>query len=132
MCFIDQDGVYFVYQCIVQFMLYMFFRVECYVVVQVVKVVFVVCIVSDVSCVSFVFCWCWYVWQVDIDSQVKEFKQWMVVFGVMLCQVVVDGNYVYVFIGQCVQVSRQCCGQGFFFIGMYFGDVVFVKNYIVE
>lgn len=130
--FIDQDGVYFVYQRIVQFTLYTFFRVERYVVAQVVKVVFVVRIVSDVSCVSFAFCRCWYVRQVDIDSQVKEFKQRTVVFGVTLRQVVVDGNYVYVFIGQCVQVSRQRCGQGFFFIGTYFGDVAFVKNYIVE
>lgn len=131
MCFIDQDGVNFIYQCIMQFMLYVFFWVECYVVVQVVKIVFVVSVVSDVGSVSFMFGWCRYIWQVDINGYIEEFEQWMVVFGVMLCQIVVYGYYMNVFVGQCVQVGWQCCGQCFIFISMYFGDIVIVEYYII-
>ena len=97
--FIDQDGVHFVHQRIVQFTLYTFFRAERHIVAQVVKAVFVVRTVSDVSCVSFALCRCWHARQVDTDSQAKEFKQRTVVFGVTLRQVVVDGNYVHAFTG---------------------------------
>lgn len=113
-------------------MLNVFFWVEGYVVVQVVEVVFVVGVIGDIGSVSFMFCWCWQVGYVDVNCYVQEFKQWVVIFGVMLGQIVVDGYYVNVFVGQCVEVCWQGCGQGFIFIGMYFGDVVIVKYYIVQ
>ena len=52
-CFIDQDGVDFIDQRIMQFTLNALFRAKRHVVAQVVKAVFVVGTVSDVSIVSF-------------------------------------------------------------------------------
>ncbi|MNR28120.1 hypothetical protein D3C85_1454310 [compost metagenome] len=36
------------------------------------------------------------------------------------------------FTGQCVQVCRQRCGQGFTFTGTHFCDAAFVQNHTAE
>lgn len=132
MCFVDQDGVDFVDDGVVQVVLVVVGFGQCYVVVQVVEIEFVVGVVGDVRGVGFVFVVVWYVWVYYVYVQVQLVVQFVYLCGVVVGQVVVYGDYVYVFVFQCVEVYWQGCYQGFVFIGVYFCDFVQVKYYVVD
>ena len=93
--FIDQDGVDFIDQRIVQFTLNALFRAKRHVVAQVVKAVFVVGTVSNIGIVGFTLGWRRQARHVDTHGHAEKFKQRAVIFGVTLSQVVVHGNHVY-------------------------------------
>ena len=93
--FIDQDGVNFIDQRIVQFTLNTLFRTKRHVIAQVVKAVFVVGTVSNIGVVGFTLGWRWQARHVDTNGHAEEFKQRAVIFGITLSQVVVHGNYVH-------------------------------------
>ena len=115
-----------------QFTLHALFRAKRHVVTQVVEAVFVVGTVGDIRVIGFTFGGCRQTGHVDANGHAQEFEQGTVVFGITLCQIVVDGNDVNAFTGQCVQVGRQRCGQGFTFTGTHFRDAALVKHHTTQ
>ena len=95
--FIDQDGVNFIHQRIVQFTLNALFRAKRHVVAQVVKTVFVVGTVGDIGGIGFTLSRRGQARHVDPYGHTEEFEQWAVILGITLCQIVVDGHNVYAF-----------------------------------
>ena len=103
-CFIDEDGVDFIHQRIVQFALYAFFRAERHVVAQIVKAIFVVGAVSNIGGVGFALGWRRQARHVNPNAHTEELKQRTVVLRITLRQIVVDGDHVNTFAGQRIKI----------------------------
>ncbi len=128
-CVVDEDGVDFVHDGVVEFSLDDFFWGACHVVAQVVESEFGGGSVGDVCLVGFSSFWRggW----VDVDDvygESEEFVDGSHPFGVSSCEEVVDGDEVYAFTGECVEVEWQGCDEGFAFAGCHFSDFALVED----
>ncbi|MCY1223428.1 hypothetical protein D9M72_355530 [compost metagenome] len=52
--------------------------------------------------------------------------------GVALGEVVVDGNDMYAFAGECIQIDRKRRDEGFAFTGFHFGDRALVQDHAAD
>ena len=118
--FVDQDGVDFVDDGIVELTLHHRFFVNDHVITQIVETVFVVrsiCYICQVCRTPFLFrdtvynaAYC----------QSEECVKLAHPFHVSLCQVVVDCNDVHAFSFQRVQIRRECSNEGLTFTCLHF------------
>ena len=62
------------------------------------------------------------------DGQAQPAVNLAHLLRVTLCKVIVDGNDMDALSGQCVQVNRQGCYQGFTFTGFHLGDASLMQH----
>ena len=126
--FVDQNGIHFIDDGVVQRALHALDRVVHHVVAQVVKAVFVVGAVGDVGVVGGLFLLAVHAGQVDADGEPQKVVQPAHGLGIAVGQIVVDGNNVYPFARQGVEVNRQRGCKRFAFARAHFGDFAFVQR----
>ena len=120
--FINEDGVNFVDDGVVEFALHHFFFVGDHVVTQIVETVFVVgsvCNVRQISLAAFFF-----LNAVDnaANCQPQESVQFAHPLHVTLSQVIIDGDDVNAFAFQRIQISRQRSHQSLTFTSLHLGN----------
>ncbi len=126
---VDQDGVDFVDDRVVEAALHALRRREHHVVAQVVEAEFVVRAVGDVGVVRDLLVGVVHLRQVDADGQAEELVDAPHPVGIALRQVVVDGDDVHALAGQRIEVGRQGCDQRLAFAGAHFGDLAVVQRH---
>ena len=125
---VDQDGVHLVDDGEVVAALDTLLQAPGHVVAQVVEAEFVVGAVSDVGGVLLAALVRIHVRQDHADLEAEEPVHPAHPLGVVLGQVVVDGDHVHAAAGQRVQVARQHGRQGLALTGLHLGDVAEVQR----
>ncbi|MNW87477.1 hypothetical protein D3C86_167210 [compost metagenome] len=100
-----------------------------HVIAQIIKAEFVIGTVGDVGVVCRLLRIVIDLRQVDTGRQAEPAVQRAHPLGIALCQVIIDGHHVYAFAGQCIQVGRQRCHQGFTLTRAHFGDFAVVQRH---
>ena len=130
--FIDQDGVHFVDDAVVQRALHPVSRLIDHVVAQVVKPKLVVGAVGDIGVVGGLLGLALHARHVHTHAQSQEVVQAPHPLGVAPGQVVVDGHHVHALARQGIEHHRQGGHQRFAFAGAHLGDLAAVQGHATD
>ena len=125
---INEDGVDFVDDGIVQFALYYAGFIDGHVVTQIVETELVVGTIGDVGIVGMLTFFLFHGLQNHSHVKTQELVYFSHPFGVALCQVVVNGNDVHTFPCQRIQIRRHRSHQRFTFTGLHLGNAALMQN----
>ena len=127
-CLVNEDGVDLVDHCEVVAALHHLFARPGHVVAQVVKAEFVVGAVSDVRGIGLTTCRGVHVGHDDAYGKSQEAMDAAHPLRVTLCEVVIDGDDMDAFAGNCVEVRGQGRDEGLALTGAHLGDVAQVQG----
>ena len=126
--FIDQDGVYFIDQAIVQRTLYHLIEGSDHVITQVIKTEFIICSVGDIRIVRDFSLVEIQVMNDETDGEAKEFVYLSHPFAVSFRQIIIDGNNVDTLSFQRIQIDWCRSDQRLAFTGTHLSDVSTMQN----
>ena len=129
---VDQDGVHLVDDGVVETALHAVAHLVNHVVAQVVKTVFVVGAVGDVGTVGRLLLFSGHIGQIDTHRQPEKIVEFAHPLRIAVGQVVVDRDHMHAFAGQCVQVNRQCGGQGLALASAHFRNFAVVQGHAAQ
>ena len=126
-CVVNEYGVHLIDDGVVVSALYEVERGGSHVVSQVVEAELVVRAEGDVAGVGFAsFVAVGLVFVDTIDGETEEHVYRSVPLGVTFGEVVIDGDHVYAFMCQCVEIDRQCRHEGLTLAGSHLGYLALV------
>ena len=126
--FIDKNRVNLIDQGIVQWTLYHVFLTNNHVITKIVETYLWVGWVSDVTIISFTFFSWWFGWKVNPYWQTKPTIKLTHFSRITLWKVFVNGDNVYTFTWNSIQVDRHCRSKGFPFPCTHLRYVTMVKH----
>ena len=130
--FVDQDGVNFVDDAVVERPLHAFAEIKLHVVAQVIETKLVVGAVGDVSGVGFLPLLVIEIVHDNADRESKEAVKLTHPLGVTFCQVIVDGHNVHATPAEGVQVNWEGRNQGLAFTRLHFSDLALVQHHAAD
>ena len=130
---VDQDGVHLIDDSIVMSALHEVEGADGHVITQVVETELVVRTERDIAGICFpALVTVRLVLVNTVDSKTKEHIDRSIPLGVTFGEVVIDGHYVYAFVGQSVQVNRERCDECLTFTGSHLGDLTLMQYHTAE
>ena len=126
--FIDQDGVHFIDQAVVQRTLYHLIEGSDHVITQVIKTEFIICSVGDIRIVCDFSLVEIQIMNNKADGETQKFVYLSHPFAVSFRQIIIDGNNVDALSFQRIQIDRCRSNQRLAFTGTHLSDVTAVQN----
>ena len=130
--FVDQNGVHFVDDGVVELALHQVLAVDDHIVAEVIKAKLVVCAVGDVCHISLSPLLVCDAVHHAADSQTEEAVQLSHPLRVTLCEVVIYCDNMHTLARNCVQISRQRCDKRLTFTCLHFSYVSAVEHYAAD
>ena len=121
--FIDEDGVNFIDERIVQTSQYPVFYTGDHIVTQVVKTKFRVCCICNITCIGSTLLWFGKLTKVETNCQSKELMNLSHPLCVTGRKIFVNRNDMNTFATQCIEINRHNRCQGLTFTCLHFRNV---------
>ena len=127
-CFINQDRVNFIDDCVMQISKHQLLLIDHHVITQIIETKFVVGNIGNVAVVCGSSLFRLHVVQNHTNRQSKKFMYLAHHLSITLCQIVIDSYYMNSFSFQSVQISRRGTYKRFTFTGFHLSDTSLVQN----
>ena len=127
--FVNQDGVHFVHDTVIELPLYHLILVYHHIITEVIKAELIVGAVCDICLIRSLPFREIKIMNNQTDRQPQKIINTAHINTVSTGQVIVDGNHMDTVTGQCVQIHRQCCHKGLAFAGTHLRNLSPVQHH---
>ena len=126
--FINQDGVHLVHNSKGMSPLHHVLLIDCHVVTQIIKAEFIVGTVGDICFIHHLALIRRHIMDNQSHGHAQEAVHLAHPFTVSFCQIVIDGDDMYAFARNGIQIRRQCCYQCLAFTGFHFRNTSLMQD----